>query len=209
MTWPQAVDEALCFGWIDGVRRRVDDDRYQIRFTPRKPGSTWSAVNIDRFAELQKQGRVTPAGIAAFEQRTEKKSRTYSYEQAESPEFNPAETKEFKRNKPAWAFFEALPPSYRRKVVWWIRSAGAVGPAGQVQLFPVVLFGSDYWRGLVDWVRDRLLADGKIAPGDLDLLRVSDSVPETCRYLLEAYQHETWKAPGQAGGSGSAPAGYP
>ena len=123
MTWPQAVDEALCFGWIDGVRRRVDDDRYQIRFTPRKPGSTWSAVNIDRFAELQKQGRVTPAGIATFEQRTEKKSRTYSYEQAESPEFNPAETKEFKRNKPAWAFFEALPPSYRRKVVWWIISA--------------------------------------------------------------------------------------
>ena len=123
MTWPQAVDEALCFGWIDGVRRRVDDDRYQIRFTPRKPGSTWSAVNIDRFAELQKQGRVTPAGIAAFEQRTEKKSRTYSYEQAESPEFNPAETKEFKRNKPAWVFFEALPPSYRRKVVWWIISA--------------------------------------------------------------------------------------
>jgi uncharacterized protein YdeI (YjbR/CyaY-like superfamily) len=123
MTWPQAVDEALCFGWIDGVRRRVDDDRYQIRFTPRKPGSTWSAVNIDRFAELQKEGRVTPAGLAAFEQRTEKKSRTYSYEQAESPEFNPAETKAFKRNKPAWAFFEALTPSYRRKMVWWIISA--------------------------------------------------------------------------------------
>jgi uncharacterized protein YdeI (YjbR/CyaY-like superfamily) len=123
MTWPQAVDEALCFGWIDGVRRRVDADRYQIRFTPRKPGSTWSAVNIDRFAELQTQGRVTPAGIAAFEQRTEKKSRTYSYEQAESPEFNPTESKEFKRNKPAWEFFEALPPSYRRKMIWWIISA--------------------------------------------------------------------------------------
>jgi uncharacterized protein YdeI (YjbR/CyaY-like superfamily) len=123
MTWPQAVDEALCFGWIDGVRRRVDNDRYQIRFTPRKPGSTWSAVNIVRFAELQKQGRVMPPGIAAFEQRTEKKSRTYSYEQAESPELNSAETKELKRNKRAWAFFEALPPSYRRKMVWWIISA--------------------------------------------------------------------------------------
>jgi uncharacterized protein YdeI (YjbR/CyaY-like superfamily) len=123
MTWPQAVDEALCVGWIDGVRRRVDDDRYQIRFTPRKPGSTWSAVNIARFAALRKEGRVTPAGIAAFEQRSEKKSRTYSYEQTESPEFNAAETKEFKRNKPAWAFYETLPPSYRRKIVWWIISA--------------------------------------------------------------------------------------
>jgi hypothetical protein len=73
----------------------------------------------------------------------------------------------------------------------------------------VVLFGSDYWRGLLDWVGDRLLAGGKIDPSDLDLLRVSDSVPETCRLLLEAYQNESWKAPGQGGGSGSAPAGYP
>jgi uncharacterized protein (TIGR00730 family) len=80
---------------------------------------------------------------------------------------------------------------------------------GKLQRFPVVLFGSDYWRGLLDWVRDRLLAGGKVDSSDLDLLRVSDSVPDTCRYLLEAYQNESWKAPGQAGGSGSAQAGYP
>jgi uncharacterized protein YdeI (YjbR/CyaY-like superfamily) len=123
LTWPQAVEEALCFGWIDGVRRRVDAERYQIRFTPRKPGSTWSAVNIDRFAALRDAGRVTPAGLAAFERRTERKSRIYSYEQAESPEFGPVETRAFKRDKVAWTFFEALPPSYRRKVVWWIVSA--------------------------------------------------------------------------------------
>lgn len=123
LTWPQAVDEALCFGWIDGVRRRVDAERYQIRFTPRKPGSTWSAVNIERFAALRAEGQVTAAGLAAFEQRTEKKSRTYSYEQAEPPEFSPAEAKAFRQEKAAWAFFEALPPSYRRKLTWWVVSA--------------------------------------------------------------------------------------
>ena len=123
LTWRQAVDEALCVGWIDGVRRRVDPERYRIRFTPRKPGSTWSAVNIERFAALQAEGRVTAAGLAAFEKRTEKKSRTYSYEQERSPEFSPAETKTFQRDKAAWAFFETLPPSYRRKLTWWVVSA--------------------------------------------------------------------------------------
>jgi uncharacterized protein YdeI (YjbR/CyaY-like superfamily) len=123
LTWPQAVDEDLCVGWIDGVRRRVDDWRYQIRFTPRKPGSTWSAVNIERLAALRAEGRVTAAGVAAFEQRTENKSRTYSYEQAEEPEFSPAESKAFRRDEVAWAYFEALPPSYRRKLTWWVVSA--------------------------------------------------------------------------------------
>jgi uncharacterized protein (TIGR00730 family) len=80
---------------------------------------------------------------------------------------------------------------------------------GTLQRFPVVLFGTDYWRGLLDWMRDRLLAEGKVDPGDLGLLRVTDSVPDTCQYLLEAYQDETWKAPGQAGAAGSEPAGYP
>ena len=80
---------------------------------------------------------------------------------------------------------------------------------GKVQRFPVILFGSSYWGGLIDWVRDRLLAGGKVDPSDLDLLHLSDSVPETCRYLLEAYQNETWKAPGQGEGGGAAPAGYP
>jgi len=123
MTWPEAVDEALCVGWIDGVRRRIDDNRYQIRFTPRRKGSTWSAVNIARIPVLQAAGRMTPAGIAAFEQRCAKKSRTYSYEQADLPEFSADESRELKRRKAAWAFFQSLPPSNRKKVVWWVVSA--------------------------------------------------------------------------------------
>jgi len=81
MTWPESVDEALCFGWIDGVRKRIDDARYQIRFTPRKPGSIWSLINIDRVRVLTKEGRMTPAGLTAFAQRAEKKLGIYSYEQ--------------------------------------------------------------------------------------------------------------------------------
>ena len=123
LTWPLAVDEALCFGWIDGVRRKVDEKRYRIRFTPRKAGSTWSAVNIRRFGVLQAERRVTPAGLAAFEKRTEAKSRIYSYEQKEAPEFSAGETKAFKRNKAAWAFIEASAPSYRKRVTWWVVSA--------------------------------------------------------------------------------------
>jgi uncharacterized protein YdeI (YjbR/CyaY-like superfamily) len=123
LTWPQAVDEALCFGWIDGVRRRVNDERYQIRFTPRKQGSTWSAVNIGRFVALQAEGRITAAGVAAFERRSEKKSKTYSYEQAASSELSADETKAFKRQKKAWEFFKGLAPSYRKKLIWWIVSA--------------------------------------------------------------------------------------
>jgi len=123
LTWPLAVDEALCFGWIDGVRRNVDEKRYQIRFTPRKAGSIWSAVNIRRFGVLQAEGRVTAAGLAAFEKRKEAKSRIYSYEQKEAPEFRASETKAFKRNREAWAFFEASAPSYRKRVTWWVVSA--------------------------------------------------------------------------------------
>jgi uncharacterized protein YdeI (YjbR/CyaY-like superfamily) len=123
LTWPQAVDEALSFGWIDGVRHRIDDNHYKIRLTPRKPSSHWSAVNIRRVPELEAQGRMTKAGLAAFALRTEVKSRTASYEQEKFPELSAAETKEFKKNKAAWAFYEKLPPSYRRKVNWLIISA--------------------------------------------------------------------------------------
>lgn len=122
ITWPEAVDEALCVGWIDGVRRRVDEHRYTIRFTPRKPGSNWSAVNIERAGALHKLGRMKPAGLAAFAQRTEAKSRTASYEQ-EQVAFSTAELERFKARRAAWAWFEGLPPSYRRKVTWWIISA--------------------------------------------------------------------------------------
>ena len=123
LTWPQAVDEALCFGWIDGVRHGIDDDHYKIRFTPRKPSSRWSAVNIKRVPELEAEGRMTQAGLAAFSLRTEARSRTASYEQEQFPELSPAETKAFKQNKAAWSFYEALPPSYRRKMNWLVISA--------------------------------------------------------------------------------------
>jgi len=123
VSWPEAVDEALCVGWIDGVRHRLDDARYKIRFTPRKPGSNWSAVNIRRAAALQAEGRMNPAGLAAFAQRSEARSRTASYEQNAHPEFSAAEQSRFRKTPGAWAFYEALPASYRKKVTWWVVSA--------------------------------------------------------------------------------------
>jgi uncharacterized protein YdeI (YjbR/CyaY-like superfamily) len=123
ITWPEAVDEALCVGWIDGVRHRIDDERYKIRFTPRKGLSTWSAVNIERVAVLQAEGRLNPAGLAAFERRTEKRSRTYAYEQPVLTSLNAEEVKRFKKNMRAWTFFEAQAPSYRTKAIWRVVSA--------------------------------------------------------------------------------------
>jgi uncharacterized protein YdeI (YjbR/CyaY-like superfamily) len=123
LTWPHAVDEALCFGWIDGVRTSIDENHYKIRFSPRKAGSRWSAVNIKRVPELEAEGRMTKAGLAAFALRTEERSRLGSYEQKAFPELSAAETAEFRTNEKAWAFYEALPPSYRRKVNWLIISA--------------------------------------------------------------------------------------
>jgi len=123
LTWPQAVDEALCFGWIDGVRTKIDSDHYKIRFSPRRQNSKWSAVNIRRVPELEAQGRMTQAGLVVFSFRTEANSRTGSYEQETFPELSAAEVAEFKKNHPAWVFYEKLPPSYRRKVNWLIISA--------------------------------------------------------------------------------------
>jgi uncharacterized protein YdeI (YjbR/CyaY-like superfamily) len=123
LTWPQAVDEALCFGWIDGVRTSIDENHYKIRFSPRKQNSNWSAVNIKRVPELEAAGRMTEAGLRVFALRTEARSRTASYEQKEFPELSAAEINEFKKNKAAWAYYEALPSSYRRKVNWLIISA--------------------------------------------------------------------------------------
>ena len=123
ITWQESVDEALCVGWIDGVRKRIDEETYQIRFTPRKPTSTWSAINIARVADLTSQGRMQPAGLAAFAHRKEAKSRTYAYEQAASASLPPADEARFKKNKKAWAFFEAQPPGYRKLVIWRIVSA--------------------------------------------------------------------------------------
>jgi len=122
LTWPQSVDEALCFGWIDGVRKSVDDGRYTIRFTPRKPKSVWSAVNIDRVGELEKLGRMRPAGRAAFALRDEARSRIYAYERKTAE--LPAElAARFRADVTAWAFYSARPSWYQRTTAHWVVSA--------------------------------------------------------------------------------------
>lgn len=123
MTWPESVDEALCFGWIDGVRKRIDDSAYMIRFTPRKSGSIWSAINIAKVAALKAEGRMKPAGSKAFDKRTEAKSRVYSHEQAKTAELSVAELRAFKRNQSAWNFFERTPPGYKKVMLHLITSA--------------------------------------------------------------------------------------
>ncbi len=123
VTWPEAVDEALCVGWIDGVRHGIDGSRYKIRFTPRKRTSHWSAINIRRVGELRREGRMQPAGLAAFAHRTEDNSRRASHEQPRVPAFEPAEVAWFRREHAAWQYFEALPPGYRKRVAWWVVSA--------------------------------------------------------------------------------------
>jgi uncharacterized protein YdeI (YjbR/CyaY-like superfamily) len=123
ITWPQSVDEALCFGWIDGVRRRIDDASYSIRFTPRKKRSIWSAVNIARVKELTGLGRMRPAGLAAFEARADERSAIYSHEQRENAALSEADEREFRANEEAWAFFQKQPPSYRKAAAWWVVSA--------------------------------------------------------------------------------------
>lgn len=122
LTWPESVDQALCFGWIDGVRRSIDNDSYTIRFTPRKARSNWSAKNIKRMRELIEQQLVHLAGIAAFEQLDEKRTNRYSFER-EEVELDVACLKEFRTHERAWAFFQSQPPSYRKVALWWIVSA--------------------------------------------------------------------------------------
>jgi len=119
ITWPQSVDEALCFGWIDAVRHRIDDDAYRIRFTRRRPGSVWSKVNLKRFAELKAEGRVAPAGQAAFDAG---KPSAYSYER-DATELAPDEVAAFQARPGAWAHFEAYPPGLRKQCVHWVTSA--------------------------------------------------------------------------------------
>jgi len=121
ITWPESVDQALCFGWIDGVRKRIDDVSYTIRFTPRKTVSNWSAINIARVAELTKLGLMQPAGLRAFEKRREDKSAIYSYENAVRT-LDPADEKTFRANRKAWEFFSTQPPWYRRVCIHWVTS---------------------------------------------------------------------------------------
>jgi uncharacterized protein YdeI (YjbR/CyaY-like superfamily) len=123
ITWPESVDEALCFGWIDGIRKSVDDMSYTIRFTPRKPRSNWSAVNVARVAELTRHGQMRPAGRKAFEGRAEEKTGVYSYEQRNSATLDEESERQFRANQPAWDFFQAQPAGYRRLAIWWVISA--------------------------------------------------------------------------------------
>lgn len=122
VTWPESVREALRFGWIDGVRRSLDADRYMIRFTPRKPGSVWSAVNIRHVGELTEQGLMHPAGLAAFEKRRHEKSEIYAYEQKEVA-FSPEYEALFRARPQAWEQFQKMPKSYRTPATWWVMSA--------------------------------------------------------------------------------------
>jgi len=123
ITWPQSVDEALCFGWIDGVRRSLGPEAYSIRFTPRKPTSIWSRINVDNVERLTKKGRMRPAGLRAFEKRTAARTGVYSFERHQSARLTAAEEKALRANRKAATFFDAQPPWYRRTTIHWVTSA--------------------------------------------------------------------------------------
>ena len=124
ITWPESVDEALCFGWIDGIRRRIDDESYSIRFTPRRARSIWSNVNTKRVAVLTKEGRMHPAGLAAFKARDPNRSGIYAFEQRKKDQqLDAAYEAKLKANKKAWAFFQSQAPYYRRMMSLWVMSA--------------------------------------------------------------------------------------
>ncbi len=122
MTWSESVDEALCFGWIDGLRKSIDEKSYKIRFTPRKPKSNWSAVNISKVAELTKLGKMQAAGIEAFKNLDESKSKIYSFEQ-KNIQLDKGFEQQFKANQKAWDFFLTLPPSAKKPSIHWVMSA--------------------------------------------------------------------------------------
>ncbi|HEX6307420.1 MAG TPA: YdeI/OmpD-associated family protein [Longimicrobiales bacterium] len=122
LTWQESVAEALCYGWIDGVRRSIDADSYRIRFTPRRPRSVWSGVNIATAEALIAAGRMQPAGLAAFQARDPTRSNRYSFEQGKVG-LDPKREREFRRNAAAWSFFQSQPPSYRKPAIWWVESA--------------------------------------------------------------------------------------
>jgi len=123
ITWQELVDEELCFGWIDGIRQGIDEVSYTNRITPRKPRSTWSAVNIARAQELIRLGRMHPAGLKAFERRTDERSAIYSYEQRKSARLERGAERSFRANQKAWTFFQAQAPGYRQAATWWVISA--------------------------------------------------------------------------------------
>lgn len=123
MNWSDSVDQALCYGWIDGVRKRIDDEAYQIRFTPRRPGSIWSAINIAKMERLQALGWMTEAGMAAYAGRSAERSVIYAYEQAATANLLPEEWARFEADAAAWAWWQKAPPSYRKQLLHRIVSA--------------------------------------------------------------------------------------
>jgi uncharacterized protein YdeI (YjbR/CyaY-like superfamily) len=123
MTWSESVDAALCFGWIDGVRRSIDGESYSIRFTPRQKRSIWSAVNIARAGELIAEGRMAAAGRTAFEARTDERSAVYSHERRNAAQLEPEQQARFEANAAAWEWFRGRAPSYRRQALHWVTSA--------------------------------------------------------------------------------------
>ena len=122
MTWSESVNQALCFGWIDGIRKSIDEESYQIRFTPRKSTSIWSAVNIKKIEELTKKELIFPVGIAAFEKRQEHKSKIYAFE-TDAMQLPEEFLKKFKSNQIAWEYFENLAPSYKKTSIHWVMNA--------------------------------------------------------------------------------------
>jgi uncharacterized protein YdeI (YjbR/CyaY-like superfamily) len=133
ITWPESVAEALCFGWIDGIRRSHSDESYTVRFTPRRKGSNWSAVNIRLIAELEAAGRMTDAGRAAFAARPNPESTGYAYTKRGGT-LDAACLAKFKKRKSAWTFFEKQPPSYRNAVAWWVISLHTLYSPAEIRL---------------------------------------------------------------------------
>ena len=123
LTWPESVDAALCFGWVDGIRKRIDGISYMIRFTPRKSDSTWSLINTNRVAELVKLELMHPVGLAVFEKRNQSKSGRYAYEQRAAAKLEASQEQQFRANRKAWDFFQSQPAWYRRTSTWWVVSA--------------------------------------------------------------------------------------
>ena len=147
ITWSQSVDEALCFGWIDGVSKSIDENSYQIRFTQRKPTSIWSSVNIKKVNTLIKQGLIQPAGLAAFEKRKEARSNIYAHEM-DSRKFTKEQEKILKLNKKAWKYFQSLAPSYKKLSIHWVTSAKL--EVTQLKRFKQLVFesenGTNQWK---------------------------------------------------------------
>jgi uncharacterized protein YdeI (YjbR/CyaY-like superfamily) len=139
ITWPEAVDQLLCFGWIDGVRKSLDDQRYVIRVTPRKPGSIWSAVNVKRAQELVKRGLMHEAGLKAFSARDVKRTNRYSFERARVRLDHSLE-EQIRAEEKAWEFFQGQPPGYRKTIIWWVMSAKQ--EATRIRRFGILLSAS-------------------------------------------------------------------